>query len=59
MKLNKIVLPLVLALIATLTTTGCHYNYDYTTTNLPHPATTSHPASPKAIPQPPPRLRHT
>ena len=46
MKLNKIVLPLVLALIATLTTTGCHYNYDYTTTNLPHPATTSHPTPP-------------
>ena len=46
MNLNRIVLPLVLALIATLTTTGCRYNYDYKTTELPHPATTSHPTPP-------------
>jgi peptidoglycan-associated lipoprotein len=46
MNLNRIVLPLVLALIATLTTTGCRYNFDYKTTELPHPATTSKPTPP-------------
>jgi peptidoglycan-associated lipoprotein len=35
MKLNKIVLPLVLALVATLATTGCKHGFNGKVTNLP------------------------
>jgi len=35
MKLNKIVLPLALALIATLATTGCHHGFNGRVTTLP------------------------
>ena len=70
MKLNKIVLPLILALAAMLATTGCQHKYSGKTTDLRHPATTSNPTPPpdlntKPFSQPEnnptatPRLRHT
>jgi peptidoglycan-associated lipoprotein len=46
MKPNKIALPLILALIGMLATTGCQHKFSGTTTNLGHPATTSNPTLP-------------
>jgi peptidoglycan-associated lipoprotein len=46
MKLNKIILPLVFALAATLATTGCQHKYNGKPTDLPHPATTSNSTPP-------------
>jgi peptidoglycan-associated lipoprotein len=45
MKLNKIILPLSLALAATFATTGCQHKYNGKTTDLHQPATTSNPTS--------------
>ncbi len=49
MKLNKIVLPLVLALIGTLATTGCQHKFNGKATDLGHPATTSNPTPPPGL----------
>jgi len=49
MKINNLVFALVLALIATLETTGCRYNYNYKPTDLPHPATTSNRTPPPDV----------
>jgi peptidoglycan-associated lipoprotein len=46
MKLNKIVLPLVVALATALATAGCQHKYSGAPTALHHPATTSNPAPP-------------
>jgi peptidoglycan-associated lipoprotein len=46
MKLNKIILPLVLALIATLATTGCQHKYNGKPTDLRHPAPTANSTPP-------------
>ncbi|MGA2248027.1 MAG: OmpA family protein [Verrucomicrobiota bacterium] len=46
MKLNRIVLPFVLALAATLAPTGCQHKYGGTTTTLLPPAKTSNPMPP-------------
>jgi peptidoglycan-associated lipoprotein len=46
MKLNKIILPLVLALAATLATTGCQHKYRGYTTDLAVPATTGNTTPP-------------
>ena len=46
MKINKIALPLVLAMIGMLVTTGCRHKFNGKPTDLGHPATTSNPAPP-------------
>jgi peptidoglycan-associated lipoprotein len=46
MKLNKIGLPLILALAAVYATTGCQHKYKVKTTDLRQPATTSNPTPP-------------
>ena len=49
MKLNKLALPVVFALAATLATTGCHHKYNGTTTDLRHPAIASNATPPPAL----------
>ena len=54
MKLNRITLPLVLALTAVLATTGCKHSGPTKTTLLPKPAVVSTPEAPPTIPSTPP-----